>query len=94
MTGQMPGPRWIRTFELYGDEIYELGRRLGDARRRSGLSQRALAAEMCCSQNRVSDFELGKSDPRLSSIIRYAEALGFRVRIEFEPRGVPNGPVA
>lgn len=86
MTKKMPGMRWIRTFELYGDDIREIGRRLGDLRRGRGITQRALAAEMCCAQNRVSDLELGKNDPRLSTLIRAADAMGLDVWVEFRPR--------
>lgn len=83
----MPGRKWIHTFELYGDDIREIGRRLGDLRRKAGITQRDLGDEMCCAQNRLSDLELGKADPRLSSLIRYADALGMDVKIEFRPRG-------
>ena len=93
MTKKMPGAKWIHTFELYGDDIRELGRRAGDLRRKAGVTQRALAAEMCAAQNRVSDLELGKNDPRLSTLIRYADGLGYRVRITFEERGT-GGSVA
>ena len=86
MPSKMPGMRWIHTFELYGDDIRDIGRRLADMRRKADITQRALADEMCCRQNRVSDLELGKSDPRLSSLIRYADALGLELRIEFRPR--------
>lgn len=84
--GAMPGKVWLRTFELYGDEIRELGRRFGDMRRRRGMSQRALAREMCATQARVCDVELGKGDPRLSTLIRYAEGVGCEFRWELVPR--------
>lgn len=89
MSGQ-PGSKWIHTFELYGDDIRELGRRFGDQRRKAGVTQRALAAEMCTVQNRVSDLETGKNDPRLSSLIRYLDALGLELVISFRPRGGPR----
>lgn len=86
MSKKMPGEKWVRTYWLYGDDIRELGRRFGDLRRRKGVTQRELAAEMCATQNRVSDLELGKSDPRLSTLIRYLDGLGYKIRIEFDPR--------
>lgn len=84
---RMPGKHWIRTFEIYGDDIRELGRRFGDARRRKGMTQRGLAAEMCATQGRVCDVELGKGDPRLSTLIRYADGLGCDLKVELVPRG-------
>lgn len=82
----MPGKKWMHTFELYGDDIRELGRRFGDMRRRRGLTQRDLAREICGVQNRVSDLELGKSDPRLSTLIRFADGLGCELEIKLVPR--------
>lgn len=48
-----------------------------------GLSQngmiRHLGVEL--SQNRISDYELGKSEPPLSLILRYARAVGICVEV-------------
>jgi transcriptional regulator with XRE-family HTH domain len=86
MKPRMPGAKWIHPFELYGDDIRELGRRFGDMRRRKGVTQRELAAAMCAVQNRVSDLELGKSDPRLSTLIRFADGLNCDLKVQLVPR--------
>lgn len=57
------------------------------------LSQTELGARMGVSQATVSSFESGESEPRLSTVRRYAHALGVHVRhsvihegSEFMPR--------
>lgn len=54
--------------------------RLIEARIKSGLSQEALAEKLGVSQAAVSKFERLGNDPRLSTIRRYALALGALVR--------------
>lgn len=49
------------------------------ARRERGLTQRQVADRMGVSQGAVSHFEAGDRDPRLSTIRRYALALGVPV---------------
>lgn len=47
------------------------------ARIRSGMSQRALAAEIGISPNSVVLWESGKASPTLSSVVKLATALGI-----------------
>jgi predicted transcriptional regulator len=53
-------------------------------RRRLGLSQTEVAARMRTSQSALARLESGRSDARMSTVARYAEALdadvGFAVR--------------
>lgn len=44
-----------------------------------GLSQTLVAARMCTSQSAVARIERGESDPKMSTIERYAAALGQRI---------------
>ncbi len=53
---------------------------LADARRRQGLSQVAVAAELGISQSDLSKLER-RSDLRLSTLDRYAKAIGGKLRI-------------
>jgi len=48
-------------------------------RRRLGVSQTELAARMGTSQSAVARFEAGGADARLSTIERYADALGVQL---------------
>lgn len=49
-------------------------------RRRLGVSQTELAARMGTSQSAVARFEAGDADVRLSTIERYAGALGVQLQ--------------
>jgi predicted transcriptional regulator len=55
------------------------------ARRESGLSQTELAARMGTSQSAVARLETGDLDARLSTLERYAAALGRTVDWQVRP---------
>ena len=58
-----------------------LVRALSDRRRALGMSQTVIAARMGTSQSALARLEAGGSDPRLSTIERYAQALGEEVKL-------------
>jgi hypothetical protein len=60
-------------------------RQLGSVREAGGRSQTAVAAEMKTSQSSVARLEGSADDARLSTIDRYAEALGFRIQWHLLP---------
>src|SRR5690242_696591 len=62
-------------------------RRLADARHEQGLSQTAVAAQMGTSQSVVARLESGALDMRLSTLQRYAAALGLDLMIELKGGG-------
>ncbi len=57
----------------------QLLRELGTRRERLGLSQTAVAARMGTSQSAVARLEAGELDPKLSTVERFATALGLRI---------------
>ena len=59
-------------------ERRELARQLADHRRAAGLTQVEVAERMGTSQGQVTRFESG-ADTRLSTVARYAAALGVKV---------------
>ncbi|TQS44204.1 helix-turn-helix domain-containing protein [Cryptosporangium phraense] len=69
---------------------------LADQRRAAGLSQTEVAARMGTSQSSVARLEAGEVDPRMSTLDRYAEALGGRldVSLRFEPGHSAGRPFA
>lgn len=60
----------------------ELKRQFIEAREAAGLTQREVADRAGVDPATISDFESISVDPRLSSLIRYFDAIGYKVRIE------------
>ena len=52
---------------------------LADERRARGVSRTAVAARMATSERAVARLETGEIDPHLSTVIRFADAIGKRV---------------
>lgn len=55
---------------------------LAEMRRAFGLTQEQVAERMQTSRGYISLIETRRKDPRLSSVLRYADAIGVRVDIE------------
>lgn len=58
-----------------------LMRQLAEERERVGLTQSEVANRMGTSQPAVARMEACDVDPRLSTVERYAEVIGFRLRM-------------
>jgi transcriptional regulator with XRE-family HTH domain len=67
-------------FEQLGEQRREIVAQLVRVRRQLGLSQTEVAARMRTSQSAVARLESGDGDVRLSSLQRYAEAVGRDLR--------------
>ncbi len=65
-------------------ERRELARQLAERRRSAGLTQSELAKRMGTSQGQVTRFESG-ADTRLSTVARYAAAIGMKVKWSLHP---------
>src|SRR5438034_5355994 len=74
-------------------ERRELARQLAERRRRAGLTQTELARRMGTSQGQVTRFESG-ADTRLSTVARYAAALGVQIDWTITPARRTRRPVA
>jgi transcriptional regulator with XRE-family HTH domain len=75
-------------------ERRELARQLADRRRAAGLTQVQIAERMGTSQGQVTRFESG-ADTRLSTVARYAAALGVNIGWTITPvRRVRGSAVA
>lgn len=64
---------------------------LTQLRRDSGVSQEELATRLGVSQATVSEFERVGNDPKLSTVRRYAHALGAMIIHQMSPSGVVEG---
>src|SRR5262249_27615653 len=67
------------------EEEFSLASMLIEARTKARLSQAELAAKMGTSQSTIARLESGTAKPSLSTLERFAEATGMRVRISLEP---------
>lgn len=66
------------------EDVRELGRiveSLRAVRQVAGLKQKDVARAMGTVQSAVSDLERGRTDPQLLTLLRYARAVGVRVRL-------------
>lgn len=70
-------------------ERRELARQLAERRRTAGLTQTQLAKRMGTSQGQVTRLESG-ADTRLSTVARYAAAVGMRVEWTLAPLPKPT----
>jgi predicted transcriptional regulator len=88
----MPSQRRSRFPGLEGlaDRRRELIEELVRARRESELSQTDVAARMGTSQSAVARLESGELDARLSTLERYAAALGRTVDWQVRPSEEPS----
>jgi predicted transcriptional regulator len=63
-------------FRQMAERRHSLSGQLLSLRREQGLSQTEVAARMGTSQSAVARFEAGDLDVRLSTVVRYATAVG------------------
>ena len=61
-------------------------------RKTLGLSQAEVAKRMGVGQSTVAGFEKEMSDPRLSTLQRYARAVGASLSVEVTPTQMPDLP--
>jgi transcriptional regulator with XRE-family HTH domain len=88
MTGRRHEPFLPGFREMADRRRQTLREEFVSSRRALGLSQTQVAARMGTSQSAVARLEAGELDVRLSTLERYAAALGQRLEINLE--GGPN----
>lgn len=59
-----------------------------DARQRSGMTQKELAARTGIAQGDISKLEHGNANPSIRTLQRLAEGMGMILKIEFTPEKV------
>ncbi|WP_035241694.1 helix-turn-helix domain-containing protein [Desulfobacter vibrioformis] len=67
--------------------VYELRKKLIEMRMSKGLTQAEIAKKMGTNKSNISRLECGEnvSFPTLATISKYANALGYKVNVEFKP---------
>jgi DNA-binding XRE family transcriptional regulator len=73
------------------EEEYTLVREMLTARSNSGLTQEAVAERMGTTKSAVSRLEsAGKHAPSITTLKKYAQAVGCDLEIKFVPKGSPT----
>ncbi len=80
----MLDPEFRRAYDSLKPE-FEIARQLIRARRRAGMSQVEVAKRMRTTQSAVARLESGRQMPAMSSLKRYADALGCRIQVRLLP---------
>jgi len=62
-----------------GASLRDVLQALADERRARGVTRTAVAARMATSERAVARLETGAIDPHLSTVARFADAIGTRV---------------
>jgi DNA-binding XRE family transcriptional regulator len=76
-------PNFSDTVEA-AEEEHQLMRKLAAKRNELGLTQTEVAHRMKTSQSAVARLERGEADPQLSTLKRFAEALGLKIAWNLE----------
>ncbi|MGO9097013.1 MAG: helix-turn-helix domain-containing protein [Bryobacteraceae bacterium] len=79
-------PAFRRAYEALKPE-FAVARQLIAARHRAGLSQAEVARRMGTTQSTVARLESGQRLPALSSLQRYADAIGHRLDVRLVRSG-------
>ena len=72
--------KFARDFEA-GYEAFEFSVMLREARERAGVTQEAIAKRLRTKKSAISRIENHAEDIRLSTLEKYAKALGMRIRV-------------
>ena len=80
----MKEPGFKEGYDALGEE-FALASMLIAARAKAKLSQEELAERMGTSQSTIARLESGTAKPSLSTLERFAEATGTRVRVSLVP---------
>jgi ribosome-binding protein aMBF1 (putative translation factor) len=69
---------------------YEIRKKLIALRLKAGLTQEDIAKKLKTQKSNISRLESvnSKISPKLSTISEYADAIGYKLKIEFEPKKV------
>ena len=76
-------PEFVREFDSLEEE-FTLARALIGARAQAGLTQEERAQRMGTTQSVVARLEGGRSRPSTTTLAKFAEATGTRLRVSFE----------
>jgi len=82
---RMPDRGFRRAYDSLKPE-FRVARQLVAARNRAGLTQAQVAGRMGTTQSTIARLESGKRLPTLSSLERYAQAVGCKIQLRLLSR--------
>ena len=77
-------PTYLKAYEELEEE-FALAAAIAEARSRAGLTQEQVAQRMHTTQSNIARLEAGRTTPSTRTLERFAEAVGARLKISFEP---------
>ena len=66
-------------------EEFALAAAIAEARGRAGLTQEEVAQRMHTTQSNIARLEAGRTTPSTRTLEKFADAVGARLKISFEP---------
>lgn len=80
-TRKKRSPKFARNFES-GYEAFEFTVMLREARKRAGITQEMVAKKLRTKKSAISRIENHAEDIRLSTLGKYAKALGMKLKVQ------------
>lgn len=77
-------PAYKATYDAL-DEEFALAEAIAEARSRAGLTQAEVAERMHTTQSNIARLEAGRTTPSTRTLEKFAEAIGAKLKISFEP---------
>jgi ribosome-binding protein aMBF1 (putative translation factor) len=81
-------PAYRETYDELEEE-FALSAAITEARARAGLTQEQVAQLMHTTQSNIARLEAGRTTPSTRTLERFAQAVGARLKISFEPIHAP-----
>jgi ribosome-binding protein aMBF1 (putative translation factor) len=77
-------PAYRRAYDALEEE-FALAAAIATARAKAGLTQEEVAQRMHTTQSNIARLEAGRTTPSTRTLEKFAEAVGTRLKISFEP---------
>ncbi len=77
-------PEYRKAYDALEEE-FALAAAIIEARGKAGLTQEEVAQRMHTTQSNIARMEAGRSTPSTRTLEKFAEAVGARLKISFEP---------
>lgn len=77
-------PSYRRAYDALEEE-FALAAAIAQARSRAGLTQAEVAQRMQTTQSSVARMEAGRTTPSTRTLGKFAQAVGAKLKISFEP---------